>query len=41
MAILTINFVESDDIAAALRDIAAQVEDGFDSGTYPTWELSE
>lgn len=40
MATITINLEESDDIPATLRDIAAQVEDGFTSGYYPTWDLS-
>lgn len=40
MATITINLEESDDIPATLRDIAAQVENGFTSGHYPTWDLS-
>lgn len=32
---------ETYDIAATLRDIARQIEDGFTSGYYPTWNLNQ
>lgn len=41
MAKIIITLEDSDDIPATLRDIAGQAEDGFTSGYYPTWELSD
>ncbi|UDL15822.1 hypothetical protein QEH42_gp136 [Microbacterium phage Pumpernickel] len=41
MASVTVHLTDSDDVAATLRDIAAQIEDGFTSGYYPHWTLTE
>lgn len=39
MASIVIHLEDSDDVVATLRDIAAQVEDGFTSGYDPHWTL--
>jgi len=36
---ITVELDDSYDIAATLRDIARQIEDGYTSGYHPTWSL--